>query len=48
MIDDITITFTHNELTPIIADFFGYEESDVDINDYSDEEIKRIILEKAW
>lgn len=48
MVDDITITFTPNELIPIIADFFGYEEGDVDINDYSDEEIKRIILEKVW
>lgn len=43
---DITITFTASELLGIIADYYGYNRQDICIEDYSEQEIKEIILDK--
>lgn len=43
----ITINFTTEELIPVLAEFYGYEEQEIEIPlDYSDDEIKQALLEK--
>lgn len=43
----ITINFTTEELIPVLAEFYGYEEQEIEIPlDYSDEEIKQALLER--
>lgn len=43
---EIEVTFKASELIEIIADYFGYEKEDVDLNEYSEDYIKEIILER--
>ncbi len=45
---ELSIIFTAKELKEIIAQFFGYDEEDVNLNDYSEDYIKEIILEMIW
>lgn len=43
----ITISFTVDELLPVLTEFYGYEEQEIEIPlDYSDEEIKQALLDR--
>lgn len=43
---EIAIVFKASELTEIVADYFGYAKKDVDLDEYSEDYIKEIILER--
>lgn len=43
---DISIVFKAKELIEIIADYFGYDEKEVNLYDYNEDYIKEIILER--
>lgn len=43
---EFAIIFKASELTEIIADYFGDAKEDVNLNEYSEDYIKEIILER--
>jgi len=46
MDDLITLSFTEEELKRVIMDYTGVEEDYFDIDDYDDEYIKQMLLER--
>ena len=44
--EEFLVKFTRDELVEIIADYYGEETQDVCVDDYTEDEIKEVILNK--
>jgi hypothetical protein len=46
MPENISITFTEREVQEILAEYYGDEPEEMQVGDYTEEEIKTIILDR--
>lgn len=44
--EKIAISFLRSELTAVVAEYYGFNESDVNLDDYSEKELKDIIFDR--